>query len=203
MNKLRATAKKLDTFFKIIQTVFTILIVATSVCLGIILLGYVCGWSTEDFGTNYEILDLAFLELHIVENFAPDKWLVLLEAAIMLALGLVCVVIGRKGIQCIRAILHPMTEGRPFNGVASANLKKLAVLGILLGIASNGMLLAGELLMVHAYDLPGILISEKISHVTVNYSFDFTFLLYSAVLLLLSYVFRYGEELQQLSDETL
>ena len=35
------------------------------------------------------------------------------------------------------------------------------------------------------------------------FSVDLTFLVYWAILLLLSYVFRYGEELQQLSDETL
>ena len=32
---------------------------------------------------------------------------------------------------------------------------------------------------------------------------DLTFVVYWAVLLLLSYIFRYGEQLQQLSDETL
>ena len=36
-----------------------------------------------------------------------------------------------------------------------------------------------------------------------NFEFDLTFLVLWAVLTLTSYVFRYGEELQQLSDETL
>ena len=57
--------------------------------------------------------------------------------------------------------------------------------------------------MVHAFDLPSLLISEKITHITVSPNYDPTFLIYSAILLLLSYVFRYGQELQQLSDETL
>ena len=56
---------------------------------------------------------------------------------------------------------------------------------------------------VFVYDLPGLLISHKITHVGGMFQVDLTFLIYWAILLLLSYVFRYGEELQQLSDETL
>ena len=56
---------------------------------------------------------------------------------------------------------------------------------------------------VFVYDLPSLLISEKIVHVDGMFRVDLTFLVYWAILLLLSYVFRYGEQLQQLSDETL
>jgi len=35
------------------------------------------------------------------------------------------------------------------------------------------------------------------------FKIDLSFLIYWAILMLLSYVFRYGEQLQQLSDETL
>ena len=56
---------------------------------------------------------------------------------------------------------------------------------------------------IFVYDLPGLMISEKITHITGNFKVDLSFLIYWAILLLLSYVFRYGEGLQQLSDETL
>ena len=55
----------------------------------------------------------------------------------------------------------------------------------------------------HMVGLPGLLLSEKIVHVDGMFTLDLAFLVYWAILLLLSYVFRYGEELQQLSDETL
>ena len=48
-----------------------------------------------------------------------------------------------------------------------------------------------------------LLISEKITHVGGMFQIDLTFLVYWAILMLLSYVFQYGEQLQQLSDETL
>jgi hypothetical protein len=48
-----------------------------------------------------------------------------------------------------------------------------------------------------------LLISDKITHVGVNISFDPSFLIIPAVFFLLAYVFKYGEQLQTLSDETL
>ena len=103
----------------------------------------------------------------------------------------------------IREILHPMTEGKPFDAVISTNLKKLARLSINLGILINIIRISEQVMTVFVYDLPELLISEKITHVGGMFQLDLTFLIYWAILLLLSYVFRYGEELQQLSDETL
>ena len=57
--------------------------------------------------------------------------------------------------------------------------------------------------MVYVFDLPSLLLSEKISHIGGTFQVDLTFVIYWAILMLLSYAFRHGEELQQLSDETL
>ena len=83
------------------------------------------------------------------------------------------------------------------------NLKKLAKLSVVLGILVNIIILAEQIMTVFVYDLPGLLLSEKIIHVGGMFQVDLTFLIYWAILMLLSYVFRYGEGLQQLSDETL
>ena len=58
-------------------------------------------------------------------------------------------------------------------------------------------------LSVFVFDLPALLISEKITHVGGMFHVDLSFLVYWAILMLLSYVFRYGEQLQLLDDETL
>ena len=96
-----------------------------------------------------------------------------------------------------------MKEEKPFDAVVSTNLKKLAKLSITLGILYNIIILAEQVMTVFVYDLPQLLINEKIVHVDGMFQVDLTFLIYWAILLLLSYVFRYGEQLQQLSDETL
>lgn len=203
MNNLSNTAKKLDKVLEIVHIVFGALAIACIVGVALIAAAYLLKWDPSMIGTGYENFDIGFLELTVAESYAPDKWLVLLQAAITLAVSCRLLYDGRRGVGYIREILHPMTEEKPFDTIVSTNLKKLARLSINLGILYNIIILSEQIITVFVYDLPGLLISEKISHVGGMFQVDLTFVVYWAVLLLLSYIFRYGEELQQLSDETL
>lgn len=203
MNNLSNTAKKLDKILEIAHIVLGALAIACIVGVALILVAYLFKLDPEMIGTGYESFDIGFLELQVSPTYAPNKWLVLLQAAITLAVGCRLAYDGRRGVGYIREILHPMTEGKPFDTIVSTNLKKLAKLSINLGILYNIILLSEQIMTVFVFDLPTLLISEKIVHIGSMFSVDLTFLIYWAILLLLSYVFRYGEELQQLSDETL
>ena len=203
MNNLSNTAKKLDKVLEIVHIVFGALAIACIVGVALIAAAFILKWDPSTIGTGYENFDIGFLELTVAESYAPDKWLVLLQAAITLAVSCRLLYDGRRGVGYIREILQPMTEEKPFDTIVSTNLKKLARLSINLGILYNIIILSEQIITVFVYDLPGLLISEKISHVGGMFQVDLTFVVYWAVLLLLSYIFRYGEELQQLSDETL
>jgi hypothetical protein len=203
MNNLTDTAKKLDKVLEIAHIVLGALAIACLVGVALIGVAFVLGLDPEMIGTGYENFDVGFLELTVAQAYAPDKWLVLLQGALTLIVSCRLVYAGRQGVGYTREILHPMTEGKPFDSIISANLKKLAKLSIELGILYNILLLLEQIMTVFVYDLPGLLISEKITHVGGMFQVDLTFLICWALLMLLSYVFRYGEELQQLSDETL
>lgn len=203
MNNLSDTAKKLDKVFEIAHIVLGALAIACIVGVALIAAAYILKLDPAMIGTGYENFDIGFLELSVSKNHAPDKWLVLLQAAITLLVSCRLMYDGRKGVGYIREILHPMKEEKPFASVVSTNLKKLARLSINLGILYNIIILSEQIMTVFVYDLPALLISEKITHVGGMFNIDLTFVVCWAFLLLLSYVFRYGEELQQLSDETL
>lgn len=203
MNNLSNTARKLDKVLEIAHIVFGALAIACIVGVALIAVAYVLKLDPNMIGTGYENFDIGFLELTVAESFAPDKWLVLLQAAITLAVSCRLMYDARRGVGYVREILLPMKEEKPFDSIVSTNLKKLAKLSIHLGILGNIILLSEQIMTVFVYDLPGLLISEKITHVGGMFNLDLTFVVYWAILLLLSYVFRYGEELQQLSDETL
>jgi len=203
MNNLSSTAKKLDKVFEIFGIVLFAVGVACIVLFALIGLAYILKWDPEMIGTGYENFDVGFLELTVADSYAPNKWLVLLQAAITLVAGFRLCYDGRKGVGYIREILQPMKEEKPFDGIVSTNLRKLARLSINLGILANVIILAEQIMTVFVYDLPALLISEKITHVGGMFQVDLTFLIYWAVLTLLSYVFRHGEQLQQLDDETL
>ena len=203
MNNLSSTAKKLDKVFEIAHIVFGALAIASIVGVALIAVAYFLKFDPTFIGTNYEKFDIGFLELEVAPAFAPNRWLILAQAAFTLLVSCRLFYDARRGVGYVREILQPMTESKPFASIVSANLKKLAKLSITLGILVNVIILAEQIMTVFVYDLPGLLISEKISHVTGMFKIDLTFLIYWAILSLLSYVFRYGEELQQLSDETL
>ena len=203
MNNLSNTAKKLDRIFEIVHIVLGALAIACIVGVALIAVAYFLKWDPSRIGTDYEKFDVGFLELTVAEAFAPNKWTVLLQAAITLVVSCRLLCIGRRGVTYIRQILHPMAEEKPFDSIVSTNLSKLANLSIHLGILYNVIILAEQIIAVFVYDLPGLLISDKITHISGMFNVDLTFVVYWAILLLLSYVFRYGEQLQQLSDETL
>ena len=203
MNNLSNTAKKLDKVLEIAHIVFGALAIACIVGVAMIAAAYVLKLDPSMIGTGYENFDVGFLELTVAESYAPDKWMILLQAAITLAISCRLMYDARRGVGYIREILNPMKEEKPFDTIVSTNLKKLARLSINLGILGNIIILSEQIRTVFVYDLPSLLISDKITHVGGMFQLDLTFLIYWAILLLLSYVFRYGEELQQLSDETL
>ena len=203
MNNLSNTVKKLDKVFEIAHIVLGALAIACIVGVALIAVAYVLKLDPAMIGTGYETFDIGFLELTVAEGYVHDKWLILLHAAITLLVSCRLMHDGRRGVGYIREILLPMKEEKPFDSVVSTNLKKLARLSINLGILYNIIILSEQIMTVFVFDLPGLLVGEKITHVSGMFSIDLTFVVCWAFLLLLSYVFHYGETLQQLSDETL
>lgn len=203
MSNLTNSATKLDKFFEIARIVLGALAVAAVVFIALIGLAYVMDWDPEFIGTGYASFDVGFLELEAAPGYGPDPWLVLGHAAFTLAVTTLLLLDGRRGIGYIRNILQPMTEEKPFDSSASINLKKLAKLSIRIGVLWNIIALSETIVMVFVYDLPSLLLSEKVSHIGGTFQVDLSFLIYWAILTLLSYVFQYGQQLQQLSDETL
>ena len=203
MNNLSNTAKKLDKVFEIAHIVLGALVIGFLVCTALIAVAYVLKLDPSTIGTHYENFDIGFLELTVAEAYAPDKWLVLLHAAVILLVSSRLCYDGRRGVGYVREILQPMKEEKPFASIVSTNLKKLARLSINLGILGNIIILADQIISVFVYDLPALLVSEKITHVGGMFEVDLSFVVYWAILMLLSYVFSYGEQLQQLDDETL
>ena len=203
MNNLTNTAKKLDRVFEIVHIVLGALAIACLVGVALIFAAHLFQWGPEKLGIGYEKFEIGFLELTVADAFAPSWWLVLVQTSLTLIAAGRLLLAGRQGIGYIREILNPMKEEKPFDSIVSTNLKKLAKLSIEIGILYNILLLIDQIMTVFVYDIPALLISEKIIHVGGMFKIDLTFLIYWAFLMLLSYVFRYGEELQQLSDETL
>ena len=202
MNNLTKTAKTLDKICHVVQVIFKVTAIVAAITLVITLLIPMAGVDITTYSSGANSLDIGVLEMELSENAPINFTLAYIQGLVVLGLGGVCMLIGSRACRCIRNILKPMTEGQPFDNSVSTNLKKLSNLTIITGIAANVTLIVEEVLTVFAYNLVDLMNPALVTHISINYDLDLTFLLYFGILRLLSYVFHYGEELQKLSDET-
>lgn len=203
MEKIQSTSKKIDVVFRVIQIAVTVAAVALLIGLAIIGAYFIFDLRPDQVGTGYEMLEFGFLELELTEAASPNPDRLLSVTAADFIMGFLLMLLAGLYFKSIRRILTPMKEGRPFHGTAAAELKRLAILTLIMGAVMNCTELVSQVLLVNCYDLKHLFLSDAIASVTVNYTFDLSFVLEAAILLLLSYIFHCGEELQQLSDETL
>ena len=203
MKDLTKTASILDKILYILSIAIKIGAVALVVGLGILTAGFLFDLPPQMVGTGYDHVDLGFITFTVAEAYLPDHQTIWCQVGAKMILLLICMFPAHFSVKAIRAILAPMKEGKPFHNTVSTNLHKLANCACSLGIGLNLLYIISNILLEKAYDLHLLLLSEKITHVGFTFNFDLSFLIIWAVLLLLSYIFRYGEELQRLSDETL
>lgn len=203
MKDMTVTASRLDKFLHFLSILLWIAIGVSAVGLVLIAAYFLFGLNPSWIAGAYNEVDVGFLSLTIGEGCAPSLSVVLLTAAAQIGITLIGLCLSWMLLRCFREILKPMKEGLPFQNTVCQNLKKSALYVIIWGVVKN----LGEglelLLIVSQYRLPSLLLSDKITQVSFIAPSDLGFLFVAAVLLLLSYVFRYGESLQQLSDETL
>jgi len=203
MNKLTSIARKLDTVFKIVDVMLKIAFVACLVCVAIVAAAVVFDLPDEMVGSVDPLLKFGPLTFHVADSFVPAFDSMLLQNALMCALAAAICCVAILGVRTIRAILAPMKDGRPFDSAVSQNLRKLGWLSLLLGAAAQFLEAFSLFVMFTMQKVETLLISDRITHVDINLELDLGFLMVPAVFFLLAYVFKYGEELQNLSDETL
>lgn len=203
MKDLTKTAGILDKICHIFAIAVSIASVCMIVALCILAAGFLFDLPPQLVGTGYDQADIGFVSLTVSEAYLPDHQTIWAQAAAEILLAFLCLIFARFLIKSIRAILDPMKRGEPFHNTVSVHLAKIARYVCALGILLNLQVIISNLLLTKAFDLHILLLSEKIPHAEFHFTFDLSFLLVSGILLLLSYVFRYGEQLQQLSDETL
>lgn len=106
-------------------------------------------------------------------------------------------------IKVLKEIFTPMEKGLPFDGSVSKAIKKVAWIELAYGIFNIVVDAVMNTVIYRSLDIPSLFSARKVSDCSLSIKSDGNFLIWFVLLLLLSHVFRYGEQLQQLSDETL
>lgn len=200
-SKMAETAGTLERMVKFIQRVNLIAGAVVFVTSLIFLAAHRLGTVTAADTVNIE-LGKIFLEVTSGETMMDGRmgvyYQIMLTLRMVIAVGAVY-----AGSSLIRKILYPIMEEHPFDGSISVNLRKLGWLVLIYGIISNVYgIIINEINFVF-YGLERLADSSYVQSVGVSYRLDVSFFLIFLVLEMVSYIFRYGAELQQLSDETL
>lgn len=105
-------------------------------------------------------------------------------------------------IYIFRKILKPMKNALPFDETVRKNLALLGKVFSAGGIFIN-LIRNATITVIDEHGLDFVMRYECIEGYICSYEFDMIYFFVAAVLFLLSFVFRYGEELQKQADETL
>ncbi len=198
MNKLVKTAKTLDCFFRIFKIL--VVIIGSFIVMAVALVGAVQMLAPETLPLTGDVLFLGPVELTLAPGIGEQSYL-----SVLMAVGavLVSVVMLLVFIHYFRQMLAPMTQGKPFSDIVGRSLKKLAWVEIALGILYNVLTLGEAVVINRLYPLAELFSETTVIDISGYYELDLSFLVNAAVFFLLSYIFSYGAQLQQLSDETL
>lgn len=195
MNNMQKTARGLDIVFRVLSILAILGIAALAV---IDIAGFAVGFDKlADPASTSLTLSASGIHIDAKDLGSPSQIggvILLLSVSAMISLAAIWF-----GIRIIRRILAPMKDGQPFSQGISGEFRKLGWLVIGYGIVYNLFdLVAKTTLAVR-------LISSEAEYpaLGIEHHLDPTFIIIAFVLFLCSYIFRYGEELQQLSDETL
>lgn len=201
MNKLTNTAKGLDKFFALFQKLTVAACVLGGV--GVFFMWYLWLGDHDIWQLMYTSLKFGGITFQIDSSVAPADNAFLLYMIFGTVLGIAQLPVLYMTFGSIRGILGLLIEGTPFHEHIVYYLTRLGWLTVangVIGIVSS-FILQGNFLP--RYDLGALFLSDKITQVTTNHTISLNFVLYAIVLFLLAEIFRYGMELQQLSDETL
>ncbi len=200
--KMVKTAKVLNRIFKILQVIYLICAIFC-VYVAVDFTVFYCDHPNAMIRADHSPLDIGPLTFAFTERVSLNTDGQMLYLWIMVAEAVVLIAILYYALRVIRKILAPMTKGDPFHPTVGKEIRKLAFASLAIGIIENIVGVSVAYISLHMFNLDTLLLNDQIQSVTANYSFDLSAFVMFFVLLLISYIFRYGEELQKLSDETL
>lgn len=201
MEKLTKTARVLH---KIVRILYRLGIVGTIVtAVALVLITLLPADSLRQAVSSADMtIELGTAELHLSRILEPIGDIRLFLCAVF-GVATASLALSVCALKLVLRILRLMADGRPFDGTVSANFKRLGWV-TLAGVAVHYVMDGVDAAMdVSMFDLDQIFRPDMVKGVTIQNTDSLSCLLIPIMMFLLSYVFRYGEELQRQSDETL
>ncbi len=203
LNKMKRTARILSVIFKVGRIVATIGIVVSVVCALITLAGHIWSLPFDNVGTGFDTVTIGSVEMHITPENMPQPRSVYLCLFLAMLFASILFFVARMCISTVIRIFEPIEKGLPFDLSIGENLKKLAIRILIFGIVDNVAAITIQGIFNYTYNLSEMLDSCNTVFVSATESLRLGFIIVSAIMFMLGYIFSYGAQLQAQADETL
>jgi hypothetical protein len=198
MKKMINSAKFFCTFTKVLRVAFMI---AAWICGVVAALVWLLPESAFVYDT--ETITFGSVSITLIPDGTVDLALLRGKLSAMLLVCTIVFVFTCMVLRVLRHILEPMEQGQPFGDAVVPNLKKLAWLSLIGGGIFEIVKLVMLALILGSRDLMAFFNPAVVQSVEVQYEMNLWFVAVFILLMLMSHIFAYGQQLQQLSDETL
>ena len=196
-DKSKALLKKMCSVLKVVRQVCLISVVL------LIGLSLFYTFNKDVYNTLFGSIRIDYLKLIFKDDAALNKDKMSMWLPLIFLITDIFVFIIYKSIQTIESICTIAMDHTPFDVRVANHIKNLAKYILVSGIVFNILEVCRVLYFKQIINFNLLFNSKYVTQIKFDIRIEFSFLIFAALIYLLSYIFRYGQELQQLSDETL
>ena len=144
-----------------------------------------------------------YLQLTFNDDSALSKDKMSIWLPLIFLITAIFVFIIYKAVQTIESICTITMNHTPFDVRVSNHMKNLAKYILVGGIVFNILEVCRIMQFKQTINFDLLFNTKYVTQINFDIRLHLSFLVFAALIYLLSYIFRYGQELQQLNDETL
>lgn len=160
-------------------------------------------FNKDVYNTLFGSIRIDYLQLIFKDDLALNKDKMSMWLPLILLITAIFIFIIYKSIQTIESICTITMDHTPFDVRVANHIKKLAKYILAGGIVFNILEVCRVLYFKQILNFDLLFNTKYVTQINFDIRLHLSFLVFAALIYLLSYIFRYGQELQQLSDETL
>lgn len=196
-DKSKALLKKMCFILKVVRWVCLIFVVL------LIGLSLFYAFNKDVYNMLFGSIRIDYLQLIFNDDLALHKDKMSIWLPLIFLITAIFVFIIYKAVQTIESICTITMDHTPFDVSVSNHLKNLAKYILAGGIVFNILEVCRVLYFKQILNFDLLFNTKYVTQINFDIRLHLSFLIFAALIYLLSYIFRYGQELQQLSDETL
>ncbi len=160
-------------------------------------------FNKDVYNTLFGSIRIDFLQLIFKDDTALHKDSMSMWLPLIFLITAILVFIVYKSIQTIESICTITMDHTPFDVRVANHIKNLAKYILAGGIVFNILEVCRFMYFKQIINFDLLFNPKYVTQIKFDIRIELSFLIFAALIYLLSYIFRYGQELQQLSDETL